>query len=394
MSTYIRSIFADRIEKREAHLRWAAELTQTGEHNIEAVKGGADPRLRRLDPVVRLGRATRGREEAGALRVAAAPKFDPRSTLPLATKSASPGGPPRPAAGTPAIRLGVRAVSAPAPQPVAPPPLDRSAPLADLESMEDDGPTIMAPTPTEEEYDDNDATQVAAKVDISKPAQPPAPRVAPVRPAAGQHPSHRNDDGDSTRAQVPMVNTAINVPPRPLPPRAPNQAPAPAPVMVAPPPMQQQMQQQQQQQMPPQPLFSPAAFAPTYSPNDPRLAPASVPARAAPFPQQQQPTMMLPQQRRGVPMWLVGAVSGVAALMVLLVVYLLAVPLAVDADARPPPPAAWWQRHPATVPSVPLVRPSQPRSRRASRRLPRPRRPPALHQRPRPRQRRPTQRPP
>jgi serine/threonine-protein kinase len=312
VSTYIRSIFADRIEKREAHLRWAAELTQTGE--VEAVKAPIpdfEGSIQSYDSEVQRAAAKKPPQ------VAAAPKFDPRSTLPLATKSASPGGPPRPAAGTPAIGVSaVRSPSLPIPQPAAP-PVDRSAPLADLETMEDDGPTIMAPTPTEEEYDDNDATQVAAKVDIP-PAQPSAPRVAPVRPAAGA-PVASQDDGDPTRA---MVNTAINVPPRPLPPRAPNQAPAPAPVMVAPPPMQQQqMQQQQQQQMPPQPLFSPAAFAPTYSPNDPRLAPA--PAYLG-GPVQQQPTMMMP--RRGVPMWLVGAVSGVAALMVLLVVYLLAVP--------------------------------------------------------------------
>jgi hypothetical protein len=53
------------------------------------------------------------------------------------------GAPPRPFRGT--VPLGAKLPPMPA-APAAPPP-DRSAPLADLDSMEDDGPTIMAPTP-------------------------------------------------------------------------------------------------------------------------------------------------------------------------------------------------------------------------------------------------------
>jgi hypothetical protein len=96
------------------------------------------------------------------------------------------------------------------------------------------------------------------------------------------------------------------------------------------PPQQQQMPPQQQQQ---RMQYSPAAFAPTYSPGDPNLAPP--PAYATgPYGQMQQPTMVLP--RRGVPMWLVGVVSGVAALMVLVVVYLLVVPPAHPTTTRAP----------------------------------------------------------
>jgi hypothetical protein len=119
------------------------------------------------------------------------------------------------------------------------------------------------------------------------------------------------------------MNAAVAVPPRPLPQRAPEQQHSPPVVVEARPQMQMQMPPQ-----PMQPMYSPVAFAPTYAPNDPRLGgqpPPGYPMQPMPMQNIQQPTMLV-QTRTGVPMWLVGVVSGVAALMVLLVVYLLVVP--------------------------------------------------------------------
>jgi len=312
VSTYIRSIFGDRIEKREAHLRWAAEVTQT--IDVDAAKAPVpdfEGSVQSYDSDVQ--RATgknpiaqpQPQAQSPAAPRAAAPRMDMKATLPLATRSAAAAGPPRPAAGAVAAR------------PNDPPP------LADLETMEDDGPTIMAPTPTgEDDYDDEDATVVAA-------AKPDIHAAPAVRPAAGAR-SVPPDDGDPTRAHAaPVMNAAVAVPPRPLPQRAPEQQHSPPVVVEARPQMQMPPNQNQStnQNMP---MYSPVAFAPTYAPNDPRLGGPPPPGypmqQMQPMQNFQQPTMLVPTPRTGVPMWLVGAVSGVAALMVLLVVYLLVVP--------------------------------------------------------------------
>jgi serine/threonine protein kinase len=309
VSTYIRSIFGDRIEKREAHLRWAAEVTQT--IDIDAAKAPVpdfEGSVQSYDSDVQraTGQNPAAQQQAKAPAPAPKPQMDMKSTLPLATRRvAAAAVPPRPAAGAGPQR---------APQPPAPvAQANRSAPLADLETMEDDGPTIMAPTPTgEDDFDDEDATVVAAAK--------PEIHAAAVRPAAGSR-GQPTDDGDPTRAHAaPVMNAAVAVPPRPLPQRAPEQPHGPPVVVEARP-------------MPMQPMYSPVAFAPTYAPNDPRLQqpqpppgyPTQQPMQMQPMHNMQQPTMLVPA-RSGVPMWLVGVVSGIAALMVLLVVYLLVVP--------------------------------------------------------------------
>jgi len=324
VSAYIKSIFGDRIEKREAHLRWAAEVTQTGESEVRPGVPDFEGSVQSYDSDVQ--RATSRPPAAGgpAPTATAAPKVDMKSTLPLQPRPPSPSVPgvPRPAAGMP-------------PRPGAPPPpVSKPAPapppeqMSNLDSMEDDGPTIMAPTPTDEEYDeDQDATIVAEKPAPGPAAAAPAPaRVPAVRPAAGAPAPAPIDDGDNdaTRAQpLPPMNAAVAVPPRPVPSRMPDQPQGP-PVVVDP------------RGGPTSPQFMPAAFAPTYSPNDPRLAPAPAYMNAPAYPQQQQ-TMVV--QRRSVPMWVVGVASGVAALMVLLVVYLLVVPAHPAAQQAPTPTA-------------------------------------------------------
>src|SRR5207302_3926547 len=92
-----------------------------------------------------------------------------------------------------------------------------------------------------------------------RPAAPPSgPMKAPVvRPAAGAPaPVPANDDEDATRAQpLPPMNAAVAHPPRPVPQRMPDQPQGP-PVVVEARPMPGQRT----------PQYSPAAFAPTYSP--------------------------------------------------------------------------------------------------------------------------------
>ncbi|HSQ65798.1 MAG TPA: protein kinase [Polyangiaceae bacterium] len=281
VSSFVRSIFSDRIEKREAHLRWAAEVTQT--INVEDVKAPVpefDGSLHTYNSDVR----------AGTSRAGGPPR-------------PSAGGPPRPSAGG----------GAPLPSP------QQAAPLEDLSSMEDDGPTIMAPTATDEDFDDdsdNDATVVSA-VPTPRASAPEAPRAPAPRPAAGGRAPE-----DAPQA---LPNMSIAHGPRP----------APAPVRVAdamaplPPVVVEARPAANPQQ------FGPAAFAPTYAPGDPQLQPAG--GYVPPY-NQQQPTQLLPRQRAGLPMWVVGVASGLAALVILAVVYVIVMPPSKTATGVPSAP--------------------------------------------------------
>ncbi|HEX4457950.1 MAG TPA: protein kinase, partial [Polyangia bacterium] len=332
VSAYIKSIFGDRIDKREAHLRWAAEVTQTGESDVRA-PGPPDfeGSVQSYDSDVQRARTPgAGSPAAKPPQAAPPPRPDFKSTMPLQQQQRSPAVPPRPAAGLPprpfsgTAPIGARLPQAPPPQP--PPQPNKSAPLADLDSMEDDGPTIMAPTPTDEDYDEEQDATIVAEKPAGSPGMPAAPSMkAPaVRPAAGAPaPAVPVDDEDATRAQpLPPMNAAVAHPPRAVPSRMPDQPQAP-PVVVEARPMPGQRA----------PQYSPVAFAPTYSPGDPNLAPPPFQQQSGypqqqqyPYGQVQQPTMMLPKAKSGVPMWLVGVASGIAAMMVLVVVYLLVVP--------------------------------------------------------------------
>ncbi|CAN5166612.1 hypothetical protein BH09MYX1_BH09MYX1_09950 [soil metagenome] len=183
VSSYVHSIFGERILKREAHLRWAADVTQT-----VAAPGGS---------------------------IKSTPDFDGslhtyNSDVQRAQAANRPS-PPRPAAGAPA----------PGPQPPRParpsvprmtaaPTQQAQGPLSDLsDAMEDDGPTIMAPTPTEnDDYDDQDKTIVTS---TAREEALSAPLPAAGRPA--QQPQADLDD-IPTRA---VMGNAVAVPPRSAP---------------------------------------------------------------------------------------------------------------------------------------------------------------------------------
>ena len=71
VAAYAQSIFADRIQKREAHLRWAAEVTST--INVDQLL--SKPKL--------------------------GPEFTNSEVHGTSSKPPAPAGPPRPAAGMP-----------------------------------------------------------------------------------------------------------------------------------------------------------------------------------------------------------------------------------------------------------------------------------------------------
>ena len=221
---------------------------------------------------------------------------------------------------------------------MTPPPAQAQAPvLSDLDSMEDDGPTIMAPTPTESGYDDDEED----KTIITSTAREDVP--APL-PAAGR-PAQQNDSDDiPTRA---VMNNAIAVPPRPLPvPHANASGQLPAVVVNAPPQAQQPYGQQpqqpygQQQQQPygqqPQPYgqqpqmqaqqmhmqsggYQGGNLSQTQQPPFP---PPAYPPQPAQAQHNADGTALLPAQKQGIPMWVVGVASCFAALAILTIVYL------------------------------------------------------------------------
>jgi serine/threonine-protein kinase len=314
VSSYVHSIFGERIQKREAHLRWAAEVTQTvatpGRASTPDYDGSLHTYNSEVQPAAPAGRPGPPRPAAGA--------------APLPPR---PAGPPRPA--SPSV------------------PQAQPAGLSDLgDAMEDDGPTIMAPTPTEDDYDDQDKTI------ITTTAREDAP--APL-PAAGRPAQAQNDlDDIPTRA---VMSNAIAVPPRPVPQahaNASGQLPAVVVAPGTPPPPQAQPYGQAPSpygqapfpggQPPPpygqQPAPTPYAPPPQAIPG----AQGAFPGPGAgdwqpPPPQQQQQaypqhppqpvparptadgTVLVGAQKQGIPMWVVGVASCIAALAILTIVY-------------------------------------------------------------------------
>ncbi len=177
---YMQSIFQDRIQKREAHLRWASEVTQT-----ISVAGVVGPR----PPPINEGSYN--------------------SEI-LAAQNPIRAMPPRPAAGAPPANYLASSGASPSVQTQAPttvaPATARGFPprapivLEERHPADDDGPTIQAtaeqraaieymPSNADEDYDDNDDTIVsptqidpASGIPVTAPV-PAAGRPAPMAPA-------------------------------------------------------------------------------------------------------------------------------------------------------------------------------------------------------------------
>lgn len=150
VAAYTQSIFADRIQKRDAHLRWAAEVTQT--INVD-----------QLLSKPKIGPEYTNSEVQAASQLSA---------------KAIPPGPPRPAAGSPAPSLSVDAATRGPTN--APPTFETPSSRREADPLLNTGPSMAtAPRPT------GPAPNV-------RPPQAPTPRPpnskAP-RPAAGAPPT-------------------------------------------------------------------------------------------------------------------------------------------------------------------------------------------------------------
>jgi len=123
VAQFLRSVFADRIQKREAHLAWAAEVTSTvNVDQLRAGKSGQAEEPPREDPA-------RSRQQAHNGAPQAAPK---------------PPAPPPQSQGTPSYESGSGRSPASGERPRAPPP--PLAPIASQSLMDDDEdvPTTVA----------------------------------------------------------------------------------------------------------------------------------------------------------------------------------------------------------------------------------------------------------
>jgi serine/threonine protein kinase len=197
VANYVQTIFKDRIEKREAHLRWAGEVTQT--INIDQLQAPAPvtapDALGGASPGALLADGSRGSDRSD-VQAAGAPSRQP----------------PRPAAGMPAANSppsasGKAARIAPAPRP---------APPAQVQ------PYKHRPVPSDYEMDDaDDAPTLQATVAQVMAARSPA--SAPTAAAAYTGGSGFDDDFEDVN------DTIVEAHPADEPPTGrPMQAPLPA----------------------------------------------------------------------------------------------------------------------------------------------------------------------
>jgi serine/threonine-protein kinase len=236
VASYMASIFADRIQKREAHLRWAAEVTQT--IDIDKLKGMQqspwqkdDASILTYSSEVQASQAAPGR---GPPRPAAgaAPRDSQNSPAAgLATPLAIPAAAQAVDLGA-TLRLGGPAVRPPASR--APAPAPRPAKLAEpVDTHSDDPPTLARPrgaaASEPEEFDDNVDTIVSDSFpELDEIRGVKAPNAAP---AAGAPPQ-----GETLTHAASPAAMAIHTAPRPAPPRHPTLPPMPAVMVPAQPP--------------------------------------------------------------------------------------------------------------------------------------------------------------
>ncbi|WP_394837850.1 protein kinase [Pendulispora rubella] len=322
VASYVQSIFAERIQKREAHLRWAAEVTQTiNVEGLRATEAIAHP----VDPAwPSAGREMPFHPDAKA----AAPP--PNARLPT----------PRPAAGMPAL------------VPRRDQQMLRSQETPSLETPPtgvrpyDDGPTLQGSLPDfgyhgGEDFDDNDDTLVAKGREGA---------------ASANRDAHR-ENGAATQQAAPPPNNTAQKPAVPLP-------AAGRPVEPFPPPPPAEMHTLAMEQVP---VPIPSPFAPLPAPSNfstdfahlgagtaPQAGPGAAPAQPNPFmaspvspapdpgwnasvgipaPTGQSPMLLPPDLdnrtmtaralKQGIPMWVVALGSGLLALLFVGAIYLL-----------------------------------------------------------------------
>jgi serine/threonine-protein kinase len=229
VAAYMTSVFGDRIQKREAHLRWAAEVTQTVD--IDKIKGlppspwqAEDGSILTYNSEVQPSQPNTAR---GAPRPAAgAPAPDLPTSVPSMSSAARP--PPNMKATVP---LGVPVMTAPpAPRPATVPrPVDpvrsEDPPTLALPRGAVDETNVPRMSAPEDDFDDSGDTIVTDSMpemdELRKLRKPPA---AGMPPALGV---------TQTQAASPAAMSSVASGPRSLPPRLPT--PVPLPPVVVPP---------------------------------------------------------------------------------------------------------------------------------------------------------------
>ncbi len=350
VASYMASIFADRIQKREAHLRWAAEVTQT--IDIDKLKGmqqspwqkddgsiltyssevqASQPAATRNPP-----RPAAGAAPAGSQHSAGAPT---PLAIPAAAQAVDLGA---------TLRLGAPTVRPPSPASRAPAPAPRPAKLAaPVDTHSDDPPTLARPrgaSPDPEEFDDNVDTIVSDSF-------PELDEIRGVKapPAAGAPPQ-----GETLTHAASPVAMAFHTAPRPAPQRHPTLPPMPAVMVPAqPPPLAATMRlpgSPQNNSAPPLPTHAAATWgqppaqqsmsneypAPSYAPaGHAQSGPIDMQRLFAPPMPNDQRTITAQALKKRIPVWAVAVGSASVGLLAFgIVVLMLTRSSSPDASAK------------------------------------------------------------
>ncbi|HEY8039567.1 MAG TPA: protein kinase [Polyangiaceae bacterium] len=361
VATYMSSVFGDRIQKREAHLRWAAEVTQT--LDIDKLKGGLPPSPWKTEDGSIL---TYNSEVQQSQPATARPIPRPAAGKPAADEARQLA--PTPQAGVlsarATLRLGAINVSAPAPAPM-PRATSLSSPVDP--SRSEDPPTLALPrgAPVEErphagasfEDDFDDAGDTI--VSDSMPEMEELRRQPVPAPAAGLPPLGTT----LTQAASPTA-MAFSSGPRPLPPRLPT--PAPLPAVVVPQSVGDPGDGDDTRTRPagaeahlayPQPLLR-SSLSNEYSPPvaypQPMMqahGPADMQRLFAPPSRNEQRTITAQSLKRRIPVWAVAVGSAAIGLMAFAFVILLLS----RATSRPRAPGAKGAPRPSATAPAPVV---------------------------------------
>lgn len=369
VAVYTQSIFNDRIQKRDAHLRWAAEVTSTIDvdemlpkpalaftHSDVEERPAVRPAagmpatgsIAELDPPTRppMGRRDAGipddLKETGPVRTAMAPAFDPSQSAASSVAASArtpPKGPPRPGLAPtqesptrpPPPRPKIEEPEHPAdgdgptiqalPPMMEPPSRGEGAPRGVLPAPRSH-PALTTPDPTDDfDPEDHDATMVAVTRGEVDPLQSPPmfPRTSPPpdvasRPAQSRPQSPPSHPSQSMPGESQFDQTAA-LAQTPLRDYAQPQLPRPQfpPAASGEVPFQDPFGSSAQARfsVPPQESYE-YDFARAGQRADviPRQSPRTGPNRIA------GPTYQSPRYRRRPPMWVVAALSFSIALLI------------------------------------------------------------------------------
>lgn len=305
VASYMRSIFSERIQKRDAHLRWAAEVTQTINLDI----GGAAAKAETQSALLVVPEPATGNDRPAVPRPAAGVPAGPVPTKPTRAALPAPPGGGKPHTGTSQATTNARQSGKPAEDSGVSDPYYEDGP-----TLMDDAPSPSAGSPSEEEdYDDTIITTTRVENQASSPQKPLLPAAG--RPAAApgeesQEPTRPKPSDayapiayDTTRAAPEDMAPIVAVTGPQLGVSGPSPTTAPVPT-------------------------TPFAAAPhTIGPAGPQMLLPTV------------PRVLPPARVPALPRWAVGVGSGVIALLALFIISILLAHTSSRAPVMPPGPA-------------------------------------------------------